>query len=329
MHAGPGAKVSNGAEDQERRAALEARVRLELYQSPGNIHWAALAVVIDPQDRIEIKGGLHQLVYGMINRSRTRVRFNTKVAEISYFPGPDVMYRVVTVDGRFDYYDAVVVAVPQDSNSAHNLILNSLFHSPSVNRIKYRTVYTTVVVGQLKWPYFNVQTRTSRTQFWRPRHSYDHIVSTEEPIEEGLFNSITTIRTLTEFEIERLARELNIRNWHYNPRENTMLTKISSYRPLAQRELNILFENRLWTHSEEYFLCPELTPREEGTFPPIKLHERVYYPNAMDAFVYTTENAMIAGRNTAQLLATDFQALRERRSQPPITFPMPQHYPFR
>ncbi|KAJ1974505.1 hypothetical protein H4R33_006804 [Dimargaris cristalligena] len=303
-----------GATDNVRERYLnevvEARIRFELYQTFSDVHCAALAETLYPQGRYLIKEGFDELLKRLQTISGATVKYQTEVTTITKRKGGRAIYSLTTADGQIGDFDAVVLATSQASLPDRNaIVFDGLANPPKNDQVKYQSLYTTVVIGQLNWDHFNHHIRSRRTRFVRPSHRYDYIISTETSMEEALFNSITTVHTLTKNELQGLIKQGGLNDEQINPLETVTVTKVTSHRQLDSSDLNQLFTTVVWFHANEHFRYPILSPRANQDFPHIKLDDRVYYPNAMDAFIDTVEHATLAGDNVAQLIVEDLLSI--------------------
>jgi len=73
---------------------------------------------------------------------------------------------------------------------------------------------------------------------------------------------------------------------------------------LSENLLNHLFSERTFTHRLKWNAYPVLKPTTE--FPPIKLHNQLYYNNAIESALSVIEMSALGAKNIVNLIESTF-----------------------
>ncbi|KAL9649253.1 hypothetical protein ABK040_004274 [Willaertia magna] len=102
---------------------------------------------------------------------------------------------------------------------------------------------------------------------------------------------------------DNLDHFLSLQNNLQKNNENYKIFSGFSHKELTKEQLNIYFKEPLliikniWKDGSYPLLKPNLIQH------PIKLHENIYYPNAMESIISTMETSCISGKNVSLLIA--------------------------
>ncbi|XP_005988277.1 prenylcysteine oxidase 1 [Latimeria chalumnae] len=177
----------------------------------------------------------------------------------------------------YGLYDIVVIATPMHKDKSNISFLN--FSPPIKNFPGYfHTTMATLVYGRLNASFFQYQ---NPSQF-----PISTILTMDH---SSLF--VSSVSSLDPVRIQD----------DYNPKLPTESTvwKVLSQNPLSKQQLNQLFTSYNSVDETKWLAYPHYSPPER--LPPIILHDRIYYVNAIEWAASAIEMSTIAAKNVALL----------------------------
>jgi prenylcysteine oxidase / farnesylcysteine lyase len=243
-------------------------------------------------------GGNPQIVRGLAERSGASVELDRTVHRISlaeaehssegeeapryrvhshesslsaasfYAAGNHEPLRVEASAEHVDTFDAVVMAVPVElSRIAFDAPLDA--HVDRTQRA-FQVTHVTLVEARLNPAYFGVQA-----------HALPHLIMTTED-ERVPFSSL-----MAWYRVQEQGEQRGY--------------KIFSRTPISDQLLSELFVDSTWVHRTAFHAYPVLKPQPMPTF---RLHDGLFYVNAIESAFSTMETEAIGARNVASLVAS-------------------------
>mmetsp|Transcript_44532 Transcript_44532/g.112209 ORF Transcript_44532/g.112209 Transcript_44532/m.112209 type:complete len:533 (+) Transcript_44532:51-1649(+) len=276
-----------------------------------------VSIIGNTDELASVSGGNPQIVSGLLNRSGASVELERTVHRISladpttatasqppryrvhshesslsaatfYTADTDEPLRVEGNAERVDHFDAVVMAAPVE--------LSRIAFDPPLNRHvdrtqrTYQVTYVTVLEARLKSSYFGLE----------PDDLPQLIMTTEN--ERIPFSSLMAwyrVSVRQPEETEQHPQEAG----QQRTEEPQRGYKVFSRAPLSDQLLAQLFDNISWVHRSAFHAYPVLTPTP--SMPTFRLHDGLFYVNALESAFSTMETEAIGARNVASLV-TDY-----------------------
>ncbi|NXQ59552.1 PCYOX oxidase, partial [Anthoscopus minutus] len=229
-----------------------------------------------------VKGGNKLVCSGLIYSSKAEVIPGTVVSiepKTRPRPGRDPvkLYEVTynTSSGLTgDTYDIVVIAAPLGRKMANITFRN--FHPPIPEFPNpYHQIVTTLVHGRLNASFFG---------YHDPQAFHlGTILTMDNP--KLFINSLGVVSS-----VEGVGAK---------PPAQSAVWKVFSKEQLTKEQLSLLFSSYDSVKVKPWLACPQYSPPER--FPPILLHEQLYYLNGLERAASAMEVSAIAARNAALL----------------------------
>ncbi|XP_043939066.1 prenylcysteine oxidase-like [Protopterus annectens] len=179
-------------------------------------------------------------------------------------------------DFSYSVYDIVVLAAPLHKNMA-NISFQNFSHPVGDFSGKYHQTVATVVYGLLNVPFFSYKNLNEFT--------LNEILTTENP---KLFISSVGALSPLNVSVDCKVKVTEPAAW-----------KVFSPEPLTQEQLDLLFASYSSKSERTWLAYPHYAPPE--IFPPIILHDNMYYLNSIEWAASAMEMSAIAARNIALL----------------------------
>jgi len=204
----------------------------------------------------------------VISKSNAILSLNSTVLEISAktVDGLSTYNVKYSKDGKFqdEEFDVVVVATPLEFANINFVNIN--LPTKGFSR-PFQVTHVTLITGELNKSYFNA-------------------LETDE-----LPNTIGTIEN-PDIPFSSISVK--------GKGKDQFIYKIFSRQELSEETLNSLFGKRTHTHRLKWNAYPVLIPVNE--FPPIKIHDQLYYINALESALSVIEMSALGAKNVANLI---------------------------
>ncbi|RKP37999.1 Prenylcysteine lyase-domain-containing protein, partial [Dimargaris cristalligena] len=308
---------------------VEISTRVNYAQSLDVIHTIGMAVSMVPttDQEYHVGEGNYRVFEYLQRESGAEIRMESSVGAVVKMTTEEtgsVVYDVVTIDGRTERFDAVVVATPLNQYREapiqfHNLEGQGVRDLPPAVDVEYRTLHVTVVLGQIRPAYFNrapgkpggnvlLLSSSSSTVTTVPETIFSTQAAADGP--NTPFTSISAHHFLAEPQIREYLRLHQHQHPELNPEDldyglEFTITKIFSPAELSDVQLAEFYASRLWVDRRVFKSYPVLQPRKVDEFPPILLDTQLYYPNAFEPFISTMETSILSAKNVAGLVYKD------------------------
>ncbi|XP_043939064.1 prenylcysteine oxidase 1 [Protopterus annectens] len=230
-----------------------------------------------------VKGGNRLVCKGLIYAANSQLT-EGRVTSIEYQNRPSraggtiSMYKLnyEKPESSYGLYDIIVLAAPLHKNMANISFLN--FSSPIGDFSgKYHQTVTTLVHGLLNVSFFGYKNPNEFT--------LTEILTTDST--KNFINSIGALSPVS------ASGDFKV-----NLSEPTVW-KIFSPEQLTEQQLNLLFVSYSSKFERTWLAYPHYVPKE--LFPPIILHDNMYYLNSIEWAASAMEMSAIAARNIALL----------------------------
>jgi prenylcysteine oxidase/farnesylcysteine lyase len=307
---------------------VNAATRVNYGIDVDKIHALAGLVSLAPvvSDTLAIDGGNQQLVREMCLRSAARMRYGKRVValkqtiEVSgehcegfilqrdgdtgkdqqvmhtqHGSGCRSQWQVITEDGQYDVYDAVIMAAPLDLAK-----LNEDGYQFDVAPVKYKELHVTIVQGHLHPEYFGKDVVSVPTSVMtHGEHQPEFISLSQLALAPPLKYSILPI----EVEDVTMANKENAESKSTGESLPT-LVKFFSDAPLTDEVLSRIFyayDVKSIDHTL-FHSYPLMIPENAKADRRVEIAPGVWYVNGMEPFISTMETETIAAANVARMV---------------------------
>ena len=268
---------SHGVSDVFIKQLIEPMTR-DIYDQPSTINgFAGMAVLLSSTTaEYSAKGGNDMMVKKLLSTSKAKVFLSSPVSEVSVNSDGKI---TLTVNGTAtSTFDKLVLAAP----------------------VEQAGVWSETGLTPIKWTGFNLPSMKMRKYvYWYVIWVVADSINSHAFDRDDVMPDITLTPENSTALFVKLAAEYNIIG------SQQKAFRFFSNNPID--DLSKRFVNPTWNQTFHWpYTFPELAP-EPLNYQPVKLHQNIYYPNALESMAVAMECAVIGGRNAAQMIHRDSQ----------------------